>query len=388
MFENEYHIAKLLAGHLSGNLNAEAEEELKAWRNKSAANQTRFDELLAKDDLISRLKVMDGIREQSIWNKTVSRIDIAGPIVHTPAARTVITRLLVKISIAASILLVCTIGLMKFLGMQEAEDDHLNAATEILPGRNGASLTFSNGRTIQLSEAKKGVVIGSGTMAYEDGNAIPGVLDGSMLTAATGKGNTYIVILPDGSKAWLNASSSLTFPSYFNGTQRTVELRGEAYFEIAKDKTHPFIVQTAGQAVEVLGTHFNINAYNLNKGIQTTLLEGSVKLSSSKNQSVLLKPDQQATFIGEIFSVKEVETQGIVAWKDGFFNFQDQSLPEIMDALARWYDIEVVYQEAITKDLFNGKISRYKKLSQVLKMLEGTGLVHFEVTGRRVIVKE
>lgn len=263
-------------------------------------------------------------------------------------------------------------------------------ANDIAPGKNTATLTLAGGKTITLSDTRNAIIVDNSTLTYNDGSAIttatPPTGSTVMLTAATPRGGTYQVILPDGSKVWLNAASSLTFPSDFNKfSSRKVSLTGEAYFEVAKDKTRPFIVNTEKQDVEVLGTHFNINSYVDEPVARTTLLEGSVKVSAF-NTTKLLKPGEQASLKGSRINVENVDTEAAIAWKNGNFVFDDEDLESIMRKIGRWYDMEVYYQDKPRKPSSLGILSRDKKLSALLKILGSSGEVHFKVEGRRIIV--
>nr|WP_121271412.1 FecR family protein [Pedobacter schmidteae] len=262
-------------------------------------------------------------------------------------------------------------------------------ANDVAPGKNAATITLANGKTINLSDAKNGVIIDASKLTYNDGTVID-AHDGQQASApqtiSTPAGGTYQVRLPDGTRVWLNAASSLKYPASFAAfKERKVELRGEAYFEVNKDKTHPFIVKTNRQEVQVLGTHFNVNAYASEKGDYTTLLEGSVKVNHSA-KSYLLKEGEQAAVTAATVKIAQVNTDEVVDWKNGNFNFQDKDITSIMTTLERWYNIEVVYEGEVTNIGFNAELSRNNTLVHVLKVLEKTGSVKFKVEGRRVTV--
>ncbi|POY38051.1 anti-sigma factor [Solitalea longa] len=267
------------------------------------------------------------------------------------------------------------------------------AMNDIAPGKQGATLTLSNGKKIRLSEAT------NGELANEAGVIITKAADGQLVyeikntsdenkinTIKTANGETYQVRLPDGSAVWLNAGSSLTYATNLlqNG-KRTVTLTGEGYFEVAKDKAHPFIVSTGNQEVEVLGTHFNMNAYADEPVRKTTLLEGSIKLTS-ENDSEILKPGDQAVSQSGKLHVRTVDAELAVAWKNNKFIFEQQSIQEIMRSISRWYNVEVIYTGEITKETFWGSVSRFDNVSSVLARLEASGSVHFRVEGRRIYV--
>lgn len=275
---------------------------------------------------------------------------------------------------------------------------------DINPGTNKAVLTLADGSQISLTDAENGeltkqagitvVKTADGQIVYETVGA-PSNQQSVYNTISTPAGGQYQINLPDGSKVWLNAASSLKYPTVFNGQSRKVELRGEAYFEVAKLKNEqpdgtegnlPFIVVSRGQEVTVLGTHFNINSYTDEPVVKTTLLEGRVKVISAA-VSKILKPGQQAAVAGNIV-VTDVDATLATDWKNGNFTFNDESIHTIMRKLARWYDIDVVYKGNVPDIYFGAEISRAKKLSEVLKVLETAGKIHFTIEGRRVTVMQ
>jgi transmembrane sensor len=299
------------------------------------------------------------------------------------------TKVWSQIAAAAAILLVFGAGLYFYKYQNRGIKDKIAAGQDIPPGKNMAVLTLAGGETITLSDAKNGVVIGENNLAYNDGSlvqvSVPSPGAQAQLTATTPRGGTYNITLPDGTVVMLNAESSLKFPSVFTGKDRKVELIGEAYFEVTKDKAHPFMVKTEGQAIEVLGTHFNVSSYPANRYVKTTLLEGSVKVTG-KNNEVVLSPGQQAKLTAGQLNVQRVDTEEAVSWKNGYFRFNDENIVDVMQKISRWYDIEVQYQGNMTEEGFTGTISRFSNISDVLDMLERTKAVHFEIEGRRVTV--
>ncbi|MGY0036944.1 FecR family protein [Pedobacter sp. NJ-S-72] len=207
----------------------------------------------------------------------------------------------------------------------------------------------------------------------------------------TPKGGQYQLVLPDGTKVWLNAASSLRYPVAFQGNERKVELTGEAYFEVAKDKTRPFEVYSNNQVVQVLGTHFNINAYSNEPFVSTTLLEGSVKVTNSlTNAQKIIRPGQQSLISkdGQAgIEVKNMDLDEAVAWKNGYFMFNEEELESILKKVSRWYNVDVQYeQEELKHQLFSGTLSKYSNVSQVLKKLEMLQSIHFKIEGRKIIV--
>lgn len=299
---------------------------------------------------------------------------------------------------AAAIVLSTSFGIW-FYNNHQTNQDQIAKNTEtkdILPGKNTAVLTLPNGKSINLSDAKSGVVIDANQLSYNDGVVVDSSLRGGTtrqsqnsnerLTATTPRGGQYQFTLADGTRVWLNAASTLKFPANFQlATTRSVQLIGEAYFEVAKDKSKPFIVETEQQQVEVLGTHFNINNYADEYDTRTTLIEGSIRLSVGTHQ-LILKPGQQAILSGTKINLQEVDPEEAIAWKNGIFAFNDEDLESIMRKVARWYDVEVYYQDKLPKTTFLGNLSRSKNLSVLLKTIESSVKVHFKVEGRRVTV--
>lgn len=271
---------------------------------------------------------------------------------------------------------------------------------DIAPGKNKAVLTLDNGRTIDLSDAKKGLVIDTRGLTYEDGSSVAPqneqVAGLKRLNLSTPRGGTYQVVLPDGSKVWLNASSTLSFPASFEKAEsRRVELVGEAYFEITKlnslaSKAHvPFVVVSKGQEVEVLGTHFDVNCYEDESTVRTTLLEGSVKVSSAAHKSALLKPNQQSVLSTSNLTVKEIDADEVASWKDGYFRFNDESLVSIMQKVSRWYDVNVIYtDDQLKTETYAALTTRFANVSKLLDKLEQIGSAKFKIDGRTITISK
>jgi ferric-dicitrate binding protein FerR (iron transport regulator) len=209
-----------------------------------------------------------------------------------------------------------------------------------------------------------------------------------MNTLTTPRGGQYEVVLPDGTRVWLNSNTSLTYPIIFQGKERHVELTGEAYFEVAKNAAAPFFVKTQSQTVEVLGTHFNINSYADEKSVKTTLLEGRVKITGNGNRkTVSLKPGQQSiNNLAIIYIINDADIEEAVAWKNGKFLFRNTDLQTVMRQLSRWYDVDVEYKGTVATKHYRGRISRNVTVSQVFEILKTSG-VNFIINGRTIIVK-
>ncbi|TCD05936.1 FecR family protein [Pedobacter frigidisoli] len=267
---------------------------------------------------------------------------------------------------------------------------------EIAPGSSKALLMLADGRKISLTDSINGILASQlntqvekskkGSISYKNSQASKAPLVYNILS--TPRAAKFEIVLADGTKATLDAASSIRYPVSFNTNERKVEITGQVYFEVAHNKRKPFIVVTKGQYIEVLGTHFNVNSYDGEPALRTTLFEGSVKITLGK-KSVFLKPGQEALAkqSGEI-NIENADTEEAAAWKNGYFRFNNENIVTIMRSISRWYDIDVIYQGEMSGEEYNGTISRYKNISQVLKMLEYSNSVHFKVEGRRVTVSK
>jgi len=271
----------------------------------------------------------------------------------------------------------------------------------IQPGGNKALLTLADGSVISLSDAQNGTIAAQNGVRIEkdaDGDVRytadgkPAVTTLAMNTLATPNGGQYRITLPDGSVAMLNAASSLSYPVHFNGKERRVKMTGEVYFEIAKatdseKKRIPFFVETDRQEIQVLGTHFNVNAYTDEKTVRTTLVEGSVKVTAHNGQSALLKPGQQALLAGDL-KVGEADIQQELGWKDGDFIFLAERLEDVLRQVARWYDVEVECPQRLANVRFTGMVSRSQPLSMIEEMIETTKNLKVTIKERRFIVTD
>jgi transmembrane sensor len=305
-----------------------------------------------------------------------------------------------RVAVAASIALLLGTGIFYFTKPKEQIIQVAAKQQEIAPGGNRGILTLSNGKQIILANisakdtiAKEGEEVtikmgANGVITYvinpdadtskEDPN--------SFNTLSTPTGGQYNIVLADGTKVYLNTVSSIKYPTQFNSDQRVVELEGEAYFEVAKNKNKPFIVKSANQTIEVLGTHFNVHAYNNETVVKTTLLEGSVAVTY-KNEKSVLKPGQQSSVSDNFTKIKirEVDTEATIAWKNGRFKFDNADLKTVMKQLERWYGIKVEYRGDVSDVRFNGGTFMNKNLSEVLKVLELSD-IKFKVEGKTIIV--
>lgn len=341
---------------------------------------------------------------QEALEAATARIGNRLPLIQAPAQT---TRLWPKITAAASVVLILASGLYFYQSGRTlpAKQHTIQAKTkttknDILPGRNRATLTLADGKEINLDDA------GAGELAEEAGIKITKTTDGQLVytvpaqkqgigttespinTITTPKGGQYQVNLPDGTHVWLNAASSLKYPAVFGDTERKVTLSGEAYFEVAKTiPAKSFQVYTDKQQITVLGTHFNVNAYTDEKDIKTTLLEGAVQVKSltSAVPEMILKPGQQSSLESGYLKLNLVNTEDVVAWKNGMFRFKDADLQTVMRSISRWYDVTVEYEGKLPGKTFTGEIHRNINLSAVLDILSFYH-VRFRTEGKRIIV--
>ena len=303
---------------------------------------------------------------------------------------------------AASIFLILACGVVLY---QNAKDNGVttgqltknnNPGKSITPGMTKAVLTLANGSKMLLAGTVKetlasqnGVLLeqDNGQLIYHGDkrqNGINGSPENSIMTP---RGGAYQLRLEDGTAVWLNSASSITYPVAFSGHERRVKISGEAYFEVAKNAKKPFIVEANGTEVKVLGTHFNVSAYEDDEAVKTTLVEGAVRVGKN-GQFALLKPDQQATVLHGTsrIHVKDIDAMEALAWKNGVFLFNNENIKVVMKVISRWYDIDVVYKGDVTNKTFGGTISRFENFEKLLKTLELTGAIQFKIEGRRVIV--
>ena len=376
---NETEILALLKKYQKGTLSNEESDKLDAWYlNKASRSNLQLSEYELEDSynyLQSNLPLEKDKKVISLWP---------------------------RIAVAASIAVLLGSGIFYFTKPQQQNIEVAAKPQEIAPGGTRGILTLSNGKQIVLSAisgkdtiAKEGddqevtIKMGAnGVITYViNPNADNSKNDpDSFNTLSTPTGGQYNIVLADGTKVYLNTVSSIKYPTQFNGDQRIVELEGEAYFEVAKNKNKPFIVKSGSQSIEVLGTHFNVHAYTNESVVKTTLLEGSVAVSY-KNQKSILKPGQQSS-IPDNFSkikIKEVDTEAAVAWKNGRFKFDNADLKTVMKQLERWYGIKVEYRGDVSDVRFNGGTFMNKNLSEVLKVLELSN-IKFKVEGKTIIV--
>ena len=285
------------------------------------------------------------------------------------------------------------------LGLEKEQQSIAVKKDSLAEDSKAVMLTLADGSKVALDEVSNGTLAvqgGSrvehqdGQITYQDGAGL-GLTSSKALenTVTTPRGADFKIVLPDGTKVWLNTMSSLSYPVIFNGKERKVKINGEAYFEVMKDPYKPFIVEANGTEVKVLGTHFNVNAYSGEKTVKTTLVEGAVKITS-KSKSVILKPGEQSTawLSGNDIKVETVDTDETLAWKNGYFLFNNENITTVMKTIARWYDITVEYEGNVDGRTFGGTIARFDDVEQLLKSMEMTGAIRFKIIPPAVPGKE
>lgn len=374
---NKTEILALLKKYQNGSLSNEDKDKLDAWYlHKASKSNLELNEYELEDSYkLLKLKL---------------------PLQQEPK----VIRLWPRVAAAASIALLLGTGIFYFTKPKAPIIQVVEKQKEIAPGGTKGILTLSNGKQIVLSTiSAKDTIAQEGeevTIKMDEKGVITYIINPNtgaskedpkaFNTLSTPTGGQYNIVLADGTKVYLNTVSSIKYPTQFNGDQRVVELEGEAYFEVAKNKNKPFIVKSGDQEIEVLGTHFNVHAYNNESVVKTTLLEGSVAVSY-KNQKTVLKPGQQSN-VSDSFSkikIKEVDTEAAIAWKDGRFKFDNADLKTVMKQLERWYGIKVEYRGDVSDVRFNGGTFMNKNLSEVLKVLELSN-IKFKVEGKTIIV--
>jgi transmembrane sensor len=293
------------------------------------------------------------------------------------------------IRVAASVSLLIGCGCAFFLLSTSGKKGKIAPlAQQMMPGYNQATLTLGDGSQIQLNQADNGI------LAIQGGTAIHKPQNGLIVYSGKNKkdeniyntisapvGGKYSVVLPDGTQAWLNAESSIRFPTTFPTNERSVSIAGEVYFEVTKDPQRPFRVSAPGkQEVKVLGTHFNVNAYGDEKAVTTTVLEGHVEVAVPGSKKVRLKSGEQSSSSGHghIAVTESIDTDEAIAWKNGMFQFDKADIRSVMRQLSRWYNVEVVYEGEISSKQFSGKISRSVNATEALEILRFTG-VNFRI---------
>ena len=381
--------AEMLLKYLRNDLNEAEIAELEAWLKESEQNREFLKVIQDDYSLKPELQFFSELDTHAAWKKIEDKTNKAS---SSP-------KYIRFAKYAAAVLLILTTGLVSYWNINKEKTQVITAnkqslKDDVAPGSDKATLTLADGSVINLDDLKdgdlkrdKGIVI-----SKKGGQVVYRVLEmsGTAMvynTISTPTGGQFQIILPDGSHVWLNAASSIRFPTSFKGNKRQVELKGEAYFEITKNKNKPFNVVASDMQIEVLGTHFNVMAYSDEETVNTTLVEGLVRVVQNNNSKMLI-PGQEAVYNksnGDM-NIRKVDLEQAIAWKKGLFLFNNTNLSTIMRQLSRWYNIKAKYNGELPSDGYTGLISRNSNLSSVLNMLEMAGGVQFQIEDKYVKV--
>ena len=393
-FCNSFQQAQFILKYLRDELTIQEKNELETWLGANENTRILFEELTNEQLIKNELQFFDTVFTDAAWQKIEGRITAPAKLVSIKTNRRW------WYVAAAVIFLVGAFPVYRFVLKQPSTTPPIakrpTGKDDVAPGGNKAILTLADGSTIILDNAANGdltsqgntkVIKLDGQLAYTTDGATTEVVYN---TISTPRGGQYQIILADGSKVWLNAASTLRYPTSFIGKERKVELTGEGYFEVAKNAAMSFKVNVDGKGeVEVLGTHFNINSYSDEEFVKTTLVEGKVKVAYAGTEA-MLSPNQQAIFSrkNNTLSVdKDADVNKAIAWKNGFFEFDNYDIVSIMRQLSRWYDVDVQFVGNISAQFYSGSIPTQVNISQVLYMLEQAGGTEFKVKGKTVEVR-
>jgi transmembrane sensor len=383
MFNRSLYISELILKQWQGQLTIEERGELDRWVRENPENKELLQQVMNEEWAAGEL---DKFTQYDI-PKSRKRLELflyGQTAASKPRGHRILFIKTTWLRYAAVILLIVGVCAYLYTTKQRTEQVQYNVnpilvQKDVLPGSDKAILTLANGQRIQLDSSSNSVLAKQGIFNDHAVISYSGAVENNAInTLTTPRGGQYQLRLNDGTMVWLNAASSITYPSSFTGNQREVVIVGEAYFEVAKDKNKPFRVNANGIQVEVLGTHFNINAYSDEQSVKTSLLEGSVRINNR-----VLKPGE-AYYNGK---VAKSDLNQDIAWKNGVFNFNNADLFAVMRQLVRWYNIDLKYEGKIKPRIFQGEMDKGLNLSQVIKILGEAG-VKFRIDGNKLTVSE
>lgn len=388
-------IARLIALYISSCLSESERIQLEEWKNQSADHQRIFKDATNREQLRQGLYFMKEAQEEMNIQQKLNEVKRKGNLQFNKSARKNNQRIITMQWMAAAIFIAAIVATVVLLSKSS---NHI--PEDAMPGETQASLKLDDGRTIELNDTQNDSfnINGSTVIKELNGKLVYGrfaagnIKAGAMNTLTTPRKGMYPVTLSDGTNIWLNAATSIAYPPVFTGNERRVTLlTGEAYFEVAKNPAMPFRVEIKEKntTVEVVGTHFNISAYPDQDTAKITLLEGEIKVIKDKDEPTTLKPEEEAriSVIGKTRVIKKADVLTAIAWKNGQFRLDHSDVKTVMNQIARWYDVEIVYEGAIPDIPFQGSIGRDNKLSDVIKTLEYNG-IHCLIKQNKVIVKE
>jgi ferric-dicitrate binding protein FerR (iron transport regulator) len=395
MNETANRIAVLIGKHLKQELSREEDLELNAWIEESGDHREIFERLTTVDYL------EDTIREKYRTNAVEATREKLNRLIETDGETLQrngsIHRIWPRLAVAAAVLCLLSVSVFYILKRTGKADTEMAKAVKvesvISPGSNKATLKLADGRSIVLDSATIGqlaqqgstqVLNKNGQLVY-DASRVMGQREVLWNTLSTTKGQTYSLLLSDGSRITLNSASSIRFPVTFTGEKREVQVTGEVYFQVAHDASRPFEVTAGDMVLQVLGTTFNVNAYADEAAIKATLVEGSIQIIKGAQRKII-KPRQQAQVLPNDIKVTEVDVDKIIAWQQGFFRFKEDKLSAAMKNIARWYDVDVQYEGNAANVEISGGIPRSANISELIKMLAGID-VEARIEGRKLVLK-
>ncbi|WP_426791324.1 FecR family protein [Sphingobacterium sp. WOUb80] len=383
---DDQQLLDILAKYEAGTITEDELQVLEEWYASFEANPDLIDSLSAEERLFRKKQLQEKIFDQIDAETSAST--------ERPKKLSFLHSGNRLWQAAASLVFLCAVSFYIF--KQQADQSPTPAekqSSSIHPATDKAILTLGNGKKIMLDESKNGELstegnihinkLKPGNLVYTAGKNIDKV---PINTLATPRGGRYQLTLADGTQVWLNAQSSISYPSAFRGSSREVTISGEVYFEVAHNAAMPFRVRSENQLIEVLGTHFNVNTYKAKSRTKTTLLSGSIALTNA-HRRVILKPGEQGIVTGESMSIKNVDPAEVIAWKEGYFDFTDADIGSVVDELGRWYNVDIQYQGAATSETFTGRIPRSWPFEKVLNLLKTFKSIQVEMQGRRLIVE-
>ncbi len=396
-YKNSFEIAEMINRYLKDELSLIEKEKLQKWIDEKPENKKLFDKIIDEENIKNKLKKYQNFNNKEAWDKIYNKT------INTRKNTKIITLKILKY--AAVILIPILIGGYIIYNQYLIINKNITEIPQIEPGSQKAILILENGQSVNLGNTgkkvinvtdKSSIVDTNNTLIYHEAKKIKKEIKTIYNTLQTPRGGEYNLILSDGTKIWINADSEIKYPVQFNDSARKIYLKGEAYFEVAENKSKPFILTTNNIEISVLGTSFNVMAYFNENNIKTTLVEGKIKIGNiseniQESKEIYLNPGHQAVLNRESqqFEVKKVDTEIYTAWKDGKFVFANETLEEIMTRLGRWYDFETEFTDAEIKYYhFSGTLKRYENISEILKMMELTTKIKFEFKENLILIKK
>ena len=390
-------IPALIYKHIVGGMTPDERAELNSWISQSPENQALFDRMTNLNHLQQEMSQRAAVDTRRPLSDMEARIEREMKRHHAAQQTHAVGRTMRRwAAVAAVAVLVAGVGITSYrLGLSQADRQTATELTAkeatITHGETKAVLTLSNGETVELgSDTQKNKTMIHQLLAKDEATQEQ-EKQTAMLNLKTPRGGEFKVTLEDGTEVWLNAMSQLQYPETFDAAERRVAVTGEAYFKVAKDASRPFYVESAGQLIRVYGTEFNINSYEEDANVYTTLVSGSIALSplGGNGSEIMLRPGHQAVFdkLDVSSSIRTVDTHVVTSWRNGKFVFENQSLEQIMITLSRWYDFKFEFQDMrLRNTIFMGSVPRYGEFSDILSILEKSGGIRFTQQGKTILI--